>query len=186
MLRPSFPIRTERLDLRPFSEGDIDDAFELHTRADVVRYLPWIPQTRDEVAAQIPRWKAMTAIDGESEGLRLVGMLRATGARIGEFSFWRHSAEHQSGVIGYVLHPDHQGHGYATEAAREFLRLGFDELDLHRISASADARNAPSIRVMERIGMRREAHFRENEVIRGEWTDEVVYAILQHEWRAMR
>lgn len=186
MLRPDFPICTERIDLRPFSDDDVDPAYELHTRADVVRYLPWIPQSREEVAAQLPRWKALTAIDGKAEGLRLVGTLRVSGERIGEFSFWRTSPEHQSGMIGYVLHPEHHGNGYATEVSRELLRLGFDELGLHRIAASADARNTASIRVMERLGMRREALFRENELTRGEWTDEVVYALLQHEWRAMR
>jgi RimJ/RimL family protein N-acetyltransferase len=63
------------------------------------------------------------------------------------------------------------------------LRLGFEELGLHRIFAESDARNAASMRVMERLGMRREAHFVENEFLKGEWTDGVVCAILEREWR---
>jgi RimJ/RimL family protein N-acetyltransferase len=64
------------------------------------------------------------------------------------------------------------------------LRLGFEDLGLRRIVGRIDARNAASARVLDRLGMRREAHFAQNEIIKGEWTDEVVYAMLQDEWRA--
>ena len=157
MLRPSFPIRTPRLLLRPFEDADLDALFEMQSREDVTRYLPWAPRSRPEVAELLPRLEAMTAIDGVSESLRLAGVLPDTGAVVGDFSLWRRSADHQSGEIGYVTHPDHRGRGYATEAAGEMLRLGFVVLGLHRIVASADARNRASIAVMERLGMRREA-----------------------------
>ena len=185
MLRPSFPIRTRRLLLRPFGDADLDALFEMQSREEVTRYLPWAPRSRAVVAELLTRLEAMTAIDGVSESLRLAGVLPDTGAVVGDFSLWRRSDEHRSGEIGYVTHPDHQGRGYATEAAGEMLQLGFAVLGLHRIVASADARNGASIAVMERLGMRREAHFLENELTRGEWTDEVVYAILDREWRAM-
>ena len=64
------------------------------------------------------------------------------------------------------------------------LRLGFDDFGLHRVIGRIDARNTASARVLERLGMRREAHFLQNEMIKGEWTDEVVFAMLEHEWRA--
>jgi RimJ/RimL family protein N-acetyltransferase len=64
------------------------------------------------------------------------------------------------------------------------LRLGFDELGLHRIVGRIDARNAASARLLDRLGMRREAHFAQNKILKGEWSDEVVYAILEDEWRA--
>jgi RimJ/RimL family protein N-acetyltransferase len=66
----------------------------------------------------------------------------------------------------------------------ELLRIGFEEAGLHRITANADARNAASVRVMEKIGMRREAHFVQGSFEKGEWVDEVEYAILAAEWRA--
>ncbi len=62
------------------------------------------------------------------------------------------------------------------------LRLGFDDLGLHRIIGRCDARNTASARLMERLGMRREAHFRENEWFKGEWGDELIYAMLDREW----
>jgi len=82
------------------------------------------------------------------------------------------------------MHPDHRGHGYATEAAAAMLGLGFEGLGLHRIVGRLDARNDASARVLERLGMRREAHFVENEFVKGEWCDELVYAMLASEWQA--
>jgi RimJ/RimL family protein N-acetyltransferase len=98
---------------------------------------------------------------------------------------WR-SERHRQGEIGFILHPDHQGQGLATEAAVAMLELGFEELGLHRIYGCAEARNAASVRVMERLGMRREAHLVENEFVKGEWQSEVIYAILAPEWREAR
>jgi RimJ/RimL family protein N-acetyltransferase len=94
------------------------------------------------------------------------------------------SSEHATGEIGYVLHPAHTGRGYATEAIRALLPLAFDELRLHRLFARLDARNSASAKVCRRLGMRQEAHLRENEWFKGEWTDEIVFALLAHEWRA--
>lgn len=184
MFRPSFPIRTARLLLRPFGPGDVDALHQMQGSEEMTRYLPYGARTREEVAAILPRLQAMTAIDGVSEGVRLAGVLAATDQVVGDYSLWRRSVGHATGEIGYVTHPDHAGHGYATEAAGELLRLAFDEVGLHRVVASADPRNRASTRVMEHLGMRQEAYFRQAEQTRGEWTDEVVYAILVHEWRA--
>ena len=64
------------------------------------------------------------------------------------------------------------------------LRLAFDELGLHRVIGRTEARNVGSARVLEKLGMRREARLVENEWVRGEWQSEFVYAILDREWRA--
>jgi RimJ/RimL family protein N-acetyltransferase len=80
--------------------------------------------------------------------------------------------------------PDHAGRGYATEAARRLLRLAFEELDLHRVIGRLDTRNEASARLMQRLGMRREAHFVENQFNQGRWESELVYAILRDEWLA--
>lgn len=185
MLKPSFPIRTARLLLRPFAEGDFGALFAMQSREDVTRFLPWTARSEAEVLEILERLKLMTGIHETSESLRLAGVLPDSGAVVGDFSLWRRSAAHRQGELGFVTHPDHQRRGYATEAAAELLRLGFEEAGLHRIIASADARNVASVSVMRRLGMRREAHFRENELSKGEWTDEVVYAMLAHEWRAL-
>jgi [ribosomal protein S5]-alanine N-acetyltransferase len=90
--------------------------------------------------------------------------------------------EARAGVIGYSLAQQYCGHGYATEAASSLLWFGFESLGLHRISATTDVRNFASWRVMEKLEMRREGHFRENVWQRGQWRDSFLYAILAHEW----
>jgi RimJ/RimL family protein N-acetyltransferase len=91
--------------------------------------------------------------------------------------------EHRAGEIGYLLHPDHQGRGYMTEACRPMLELGFTCFGMRRIIGRVEPRNPASWRVLERLGMRREAHFVENEWLRGEWQSELIYALLAAEWR---
>jgi RimJ/RimL family protein N-acetyltransferase len=82
--------------------------------------------------------------------------------------------------------PDFGGHGYATEAARALLRLGFDELGLHRIVARLDERNESSAKLARRLGMRQEARLVHNEFFKGEWSTELDFAMLAEEWRSDR
>ena len=93
-----------------------------------------------------------------------------------------HSVEHRSGEIGWVFHPGYSGRGYATEASHALLHLAFDELGLHRVIARVDARNEASLRLADRLGMRREAHLVSNEWFKGVWSDEIDFAVLEHEW----
>ena len=181
-MRPSYPLLTERLLLRPFADDDLDALYAIESREDVARYLYWGPRSRDEVREALQRRREMTAIDDERDAVRLAAVLRDSDTLIGDVSLQRVSREHRQGEIGFVMHPDHHGRGYATEAMLVLLRLGFEESGLHRIIGRCDGRNAASARLMERLGMRREAHFRENEFIKGEWTDELVYAMLAEEW----
>ncbi len=179
-----FPIRTQRLLLRPYEDTDVDALHDIHRRDDVTRFLPWNPRTRDDVRAMVERRKPLTRLERDGDGLLLVVLVAPDGPLVGDVDLQLLSVEHRQGEIGYVLHPAHQGHGYATEAAEALLRIGFDTYDLHRIVGKVDARNEASGRVLERLGMRREAVYRENEFFKGEWTTEVVYAILADEWRA--
>jgi len=84
------------------------------------------------------------------------------------------------------MHPDEWGKGYASEAARRVLAFAFEELDAHRVIAFCDAENRASERVMQKLGMRREAHMLQTRLLRGEWRDELLYAILDSEWPAAR
>jgi RimJ/RimL family protein N-acetyltransferase len=182
-LAPTYPIRTERLLLRPFVESDLEAIVDLESREDVVRYLMWGPMDRDAAAAFLQRRLGQTAIDGDDSALVLAATVPPDDRLIGEFMLRLKSATHRQGEIGWTIHPDAQGRGYGTEGARELLRLGFEELGLHRIVADADPRNAGSIRLMERLGMRREALTRDALFVKGEWVGEVLYAMLEDEWR---
>jgi RimJ/RimL family protein N-acetyltransferase len=180
----TFPLTTERLLLRPFTDDDADALFAMYKPAQVSRYLYTEPRSRDEIPDLLARAKQLIAIDDEHDGLRLAAVLKGSGSVVGDISLWRVSSEHQQGEIGYVLAPQHQGQGYATEAVERMLRLGFEEIGFHRIVGRLDARNAASAAVLERVGMRREGHLRENEFIKGEWADELIYALLATEWEA--
>ena len=184
MIRPDYPIRTPRLTLRPYRADDFDALYDIQSRPEVTRYLLFGARNRDEVRQSLRERVAATELDDEGGTLILAVVLPETGGVIGDVVlFWR-SREHRLGEIGYIFHPDYGGQGYATEAAQVMLRLGFDELGLHRIIGRVDARNTASARVLERLGMRFEAHFIQNEIVKGEWTDEIVFAMLEDEWRA--
>lgn len=86
------------------------------------------------------------------------------------------------GEVGWTLHPDYQGHGYATEVAQALLDYGFVKRELHRISAMSDTRNTASIQLMERFGLRREGHYKQSRFIKDALEDEYIYAILRDEW----
>lgn len=184
MLAPDLPIRTDRLLLRGYRASDLDQLYDLQSRPDVTRYLPYGVRDRTEVAQALEKKIAAAVLHRAGGQLTLAVELPGSGQLIGDVILFWHSQEQRQGEIGYVFHPDHGGHGYATEAARVMLRLGFAGLGLHRITGRLDARNTASARVLERLGMRREAHFRENEFVKDEWADEVVYAMLEDEWRA--
>ena len=181
-----FPIATERLLLRPYTDADAEALFAIYGPPGNSRFLYTEPRTRDEVPEMIERAKQLTAIDDKHDGMRLAAVLAATGEVVGDMSMWRVSREHHQGEVGYVLDPAHHGHGYATEAVREMLRIGFELVGFHRIVGRLDARNTASAAVLERLGMRREAHLRENEFVKGEWADELIYAMLANEWEEQR
>jgi RimJ/RimL family protein N-acetyltransferase len=180
-----YRAETERMLLRPYSFDDFDAFHDLHSRDDVARYLPW--ETRDEDASRRALGRHQTLrLEQEDDGVTLAGFHRASGRLVGEFVLFLRSIEHQGGEIGYVLHPDFQRLGLATEGASRLLEIAFGTLDLHRVVARLDARNRASAAVLTRLGMRHEAHLVENELFKGEWGDEDQFAILQREWRAAR
>ncbi|MDM4718473.1 GNAT family protein [Micromonospora sp. WMMA1363] len=187
MLRPDFPIKTERLDLRPFAPSDLTALHAYLADPEVHRYVySEAPADVDGTREMLARREERAALRRAGDALQLAIVVRRTGELVGEVVLGWPSPEHRQGEIGYLLHPDHRGHGYATEAAAAMLHLGFGHLDLHRIYARLDARNTASARVPQRLGMRREAHLRENEFVKGEWTDELIYGVLAAEWRAVQ
>jgi RimJ/RimL family protein N-acetyltransferase len=136
------------------------------------------------VRESLRRKQAQSTIEEEGQRLNLAVVPRdGGGAVVGHVTLIWTSREHRQGEVGFIFHPDSQGHGFATEAATALLPLGFEGLGLHRIVGRCDARNTASARVLVRLGMRREAHLIENELVKGEWTSELVYAILESEWR---
>ncbi len=181
---PRYPIETERLHLRPFTRGDVDAVFSYRSRDDVCRYLFDEPMSRQTCAETIQARIGQLSFDEEGDRIVLAVERRGESDMVGEVSLILRSVASRQAEIGYIFHPDVKGQGYATEAARAMVALAFDGAGMHRVFARCDARNLASARVMERLGMRREAHFRGHHMVKARWDEEYIYAILEDEWRA--
>lgn len=182
------PLHTPRLVLRLMTPGDVDAIYAYQSRADVCRYLLFEPRTREQVAEKVAGYARATTLAVDGDYLQLALELSDgedhPGQVIGDSYFTIASTEHARAEIGWTMHPDHTGRGYATEAARAVLDLAFSTLRLHRVHAELDVRNDASIAMCRRLGMREEAHFVQDMMFKGDWADTGVYAILDKEWRS--
>lgn len=178
------PIRTERLTLRLMTAADVDDVHAYQGREDVCRYLLYEARSRDEVADSIEKYAAATTLAVDHDWIEPA--IELDGRVIGQMYLNLASAENFGAEIGWTLHPDFFGRGYATEAATAVLDLAFGEIGLHRVRAELDPRNDASIALCRRLGMREEAYFVKDLMFRGDWADTGVYAILAEEWAAQR
>ena len=183
---PERPLRTDRLVLRPFERGDAGALVDLYGRSEVVRYLCIEQLGADRVDEAITRKVGQRVLRRGGDRLSLAVTLADTATVIGDVSLRWASVEDRQGELGCVLHPDHRGRGYATEAAGALLHEGFEGLDLHRTFASCDARDEASAAVLRRLGMRQEAHLVHHQRCKGAWGEELVFAVLASEHRAGR
>lgn len=181
-MSPDWPIETERLTLRPFQEADFDAVFAMQSHPEVARYLYNEPRTVDETRLHLGRKIAGATLNAEGDWLSCAAVERASGLVVGDIALNWQSAEHKTAELGFIFGPRHQGKGYATEASRPIVDWAFAQ-GFHRVIGRTEARNAASARVLEKLGMRLEAHLVENEWVKGEWQSELDYAILEHEWR---
>lgn len=170
---PDLPIRTERLVLRSRQEDDTDDLFAIYSRADVTEYLLHPPLSRPELEEMLADRAA-----AEEDGFGLV--LELDDRVVGEVGLVFRSPT--VAELSWVVHPDVAGRGLATEATAALIDLGFGHYACHRIFAELDPRNTSSMRLCERLGMRREAHRLADFWSKGEWTDTYQYALLASEW----
>jgi [ribosomal protein S5]-alanine N-acetyltransferase len=175
-------LTTDRLVLREFREGDWAAVHEYGCDPEVVRYMPWGPNSEEDTRFFIER-ALLSQMDDPRTTYELAITESAGGRLIGGCGIHAISFANRSAFMGYCLHRDAWGHGYATEAARALLALGFGTLGLHRMAATCDTGNVASARILEKIGMRREAQFREDTLLRGRWRDSYLYAVLENEWK---
>jgi RimJ/RimL family protein N-acetyltransferase len=172
-----------RVALRRFGPDDLAAFVAYRSSEQVARFQSWdAPYPRQEgerfiheIARQHP--------DTAGEWFQFAVALRSTGQLIGDCAAMPHADDPRQVDIGFTISPEHQGRGYATEAVRLLLAYLFTARGKHRIIAYCDPRNAASAALLERLGMRREGHLRESTWAKGEWTDDLVYALLHHEWQ---
>ena len=170
-------LQTVHLHIRPFEEEDWRTVHEYLSEPGMRNFVPEWPETAEETQAFVGR-----NLDGEARQYALA--LRDGGRLIGHVGFhpWFGPETYE---IGWAVAPAHQGRGYATEAAFALLEHGFETLALHRIVATCQPQNTASVRVMEKLGLRREAHFLKcMPAPGGGWWDEYLYALLDEDWAA--
>ena len=180
------PLVTERLVLRLMTPDDADAVHAYQSREDVCRYLLYEPRTHEQVSARVAELARADRLAVDGDHLQLALELRDgeehAGQVIGDSFFALSSVEHLRGEIGWTMHPDHTGRGYASEAATAVLDLAFRTLGLHRVHAELDPRNDASVALCRRLGLREEAYFVRDMWFKGEWADTGVYAVLGEEW----
>jgi RimJ/RimL family protein N-acetyltransferase len=179
---PDWPLDTERLTLRPFVESDFEAMHAMRSSPEVVRYLYEEPFSPEQTWDWLRRMMAGSAWANEGDWLSVAVVERASGTTVGDLAFHWVSERDRTAEIGFVFDPRHQGKGFATEAARAVVDWAFTTGGMRRVIGRLEARNAASARVLEKLGMRLEAHFVENEWVKDEWQSELVYAVLEHEW----
>lgn len=177
-LRPAalFPLATDRLRLRLHEPGDQTWLHAIYSQPEVARYLLVEPWSDVDAAKEISKRLVRTGLEGDAKALGLV--IEHDGTPIGDVALWLVDAERRVAEIGWALDPRHRGRGYAREAVGAVLRAAFGRYGLHRVAAQMDARNHASAALAAAVGMRREAHLRQDWWSKGEWTDTVIFGML--------
>ncbi|MGI6877352.1 GNAT family N-acetyltransferase [Microbacterium sp. gxy059] len=173
---PLLPLTTERLTLRAHAQGDAAWLMRVYGRADVARFLLEGPWEQGDAERRLAERMAKTDLDGDPAALALV--IEHDGEPVGDVGLWLTDVERRVAEIGWVLDPDQSGRGYAREAVAEVLRVAFEHHRVHRVVAQMDARNTASAKLAAAVGMRQEAHLRQDWWSKGEWTDTLVFAML--------
>jgi RimJ/RimL family protein N-acetyltransferase len=175
-------LSAPRVELRRFEPGDVDAFVAYRSVDEVARYQGWdapYPRTAGEdfIGGMMTRHP-----DTPGEWFQFAVVLRATGELIGDCAAGPHEGDTAQAEIGFTIAPGHQGRGLATEAARSLLGYLFKARRKHRVVAYCDTRNAASAGVLRRLGMRQEGYLRESTWAKGEWTDDLAFALLDREW----
>jgi ribosomal-protein-alanine N-acetyltransferase len=180
-------LETRRMLLRPFSSGDFDAVHSYASSPENVKYMIWGPNNEQATKIFLAECEKKWAEEPVSE-YEFAIVLKETGNVIGGCGIYLNKERYEA-MLGWILHRDYWKRGLMPEAASALLGFGFGKLGLHRIYAICNAENYGSYRVMEKIGMRREAHFIKNRYGRAgeaeKWYDEYHYAILSEEWRKL-
>jgi RimJ/RimL family protein N-acetyltransferase len=183
--RDLLPLRTERLLLRRFRPDDLPVLLAYRNDAGLARFQGWRLPMSEAEGREFIAANAVAPVFEPGGGLQIALALAASDELVGDLYLGAYYSDGRQATLGYTLARPHHGRGYASEAVAGLLGLAFGQLGLHRVSATVDPRNAPSIALLERVGMRREGHFVQAyyDAAQEEWSDEYWYALLREEWQ---
>jgi RimJ/RimL family protein N-acetyltransferase len=177
------PLRTDRLLLRAHRADDLDDLTRFHGDPEVVRYVPWPVRDREATERALRAKLDQASWASPGQALVLAVEVAATGTVIGEVLLkWVSDTDRQA-EVGFAFRRDHWGQGYAAEAVSEVLRLAFDDLDLHRVTAVCIEGNSASARLLQRLGFSFEGRFVDHVFFKGEWATQLFFGLTAPLWR---
>lgn len=177
----TFLLETERLRIRQFQDSDLESFFNYRNDPDVAKYQGWDEPYPREKAVEFLTEMITKEPPVQDEWFQAAIEELSTINLVGDVAFFLKKDDPQA-YIGYTIARPHWRKGYGMEATRRLLDYLFGKLDLHRVIAITDVENVASYSVLERIGFRREGHFVENLMFKGQWASEYHYAMLKREW----
>jgi RimJ/RimL family protein N-acetyltransferase len=182
MRKPDFYLETPRLLIRPFTMRDLETLHAYRNDHEVARYTGWRGYDEEALIRFIMEMNRATP-DKVGDWFQWAVEVKATGTHIGDVGIHRQEDEPQEAEIAYAFARSAHGHGYATEAVKALVSYLFSTLRLHRITALIYADNLRSIALVERLSFRKEAHFHKSAWRGGQWVDDVMFAVLEEEWK---
>lgn len=171
------PIHTERLTLRLYEPTDAEKILQYYSDPDVCRYLLHEVWTDADSVTAVNKRMKRTGLNTQA----LAMVVEHEETVVGNVEAWLIDGSPALVELGWTFSPDVAGLGYATEAVHALIDHVFSLPQIHRVSAQMDGRNDASARLARRVGMRQEAHFRQNWWCKGEWTDTLVFALLHED-----
>lgn len=177
------PLASARLILRKFQTSDVAPFHAYRSDPAIAHFQGWNAFTLDDAEAFVARQRAQEP-GALGVGAQIAIELTSSGEMIGDVYLNTSDDKPHTAQIGYTLASRHQRHGYATEAVETLLHYVFGTLNKHRVAALTFADNLRSVALLERVGMRKEAHHTQSSQLDGAWVDDAIYAMLQDEWRS--
>jgi len=174
-------LETERLEIKPVSLDDKEKIFRYRRDKTTNKFQGWIPETIEDVENFIT--KTSSAINEPETWFQFVIIEKQSQKIIGDIGVHFFDKENKQSEIGYTLDKEFQNQGYATESVKRVIGYLFEELHKHRIIASTDPANLKSIKLLERLGFRKEAHFVESLYLNGRWVDDLIFAMTDKDWK---
>lgn len=182
--QPNYPLTTDRLQLRPVVLEDVEAVNFYRSMPEVARYLPHPPQDLEASLATVRRMAEESVFDLPGQWLDFAVELKSTGNVVGEVLLKWEVENTNCGEIGFAFAPEVQGQGIAYEAAHAALKVAFEDFGWHRVVGICDDRNTKSAALLERLGMRLEAHTIESEFSKDQGISLKTFAMLRREWLA--
>lgn len=177
------PIETAHLLLRPFERSDADAVRRYHLLPRVQRYVERPTRYPEDVASALTLMCRQVELHRPGETLTLAMVRKDDRVVLGQVSLTWSDATAGQGELRFAIDPAESGKGYLTEALSAMIGLAFDHFRIHRLLVRCDGRSHHSIKLMQKLGLRLEAHYREHALFQGEWDEELHFALLDREWR---